>query len=171
MSTIVLNFEPDWFSFLEPGKKKFEYRNYFPTGKDTTVYFYMSQPVKAITRIAHLGKRENLSDWLAKYSARPQEVKERINDFMTDCRYAVPMKTFTKTNKIPLDKLRNNLPNFIVPRMPVSFLSNFELYLYLRSSNFRLLQFQSIYHLDVLSCNPPQYIPSIFSQQTFCHIS
>ncbi|MDB2108604.1 hypothetical protein PMW03_00440 [Clostridium paraputrificum] len=153
MSTILLSFEPDWFSFLESGKKKFEYRKHFPTGEDTTVYFYVSQPVKAITGIAHFGKRENLSDWLAKYSARPQEVKDRINDFMTDCRYAVPMKTFTKTNKIPLDKLRNDLPNFIVPRM-YYYIDDSELLEYLQTNllpteDTRINDFSFIADIDI----------------------
>lgn len=56
MSTILLSFEPEWFSLLENNIKKFEYRKHFPKGK-TTVYFYVSNPVKAITGIAEFDER------------------------------------------------------------------------------------------------------------------
>ena len=116
MSTILLSFECDWFSLLESGEKKFEYRKHFPKGK-TTVYFYVSKPVMAITGIAEFAEREELSDWLKKYEDRPSEVKERIADMMSDCKYAIPCVRFQKTNKIPLLKLRTDIDNFIVPRM------------------------------------------------------
>lgn len=117
MSTILLSFEPEWFRLLESGKKKFEYRKHFPTGKETTIYFYVSRPVKAITGIALFGERETLQDWLEKNSSRSCDVKNRILDFMNDNRFAIPMLSFTKTNEIPLDKLRADILGFIVPRM------------------------------------------------------
>ena len=85
MSTILLAFEPDWFDKLSTGEKKFEYRKHFPKG-NTTVFFYVSNPVKAITGIAEFAERESLNDWKEKYAERPVDVMERINDFATDCR-------------------------------------------------------------------------------------
>lgn len=117
MSTILLSFEPEWFSLLESGKKKFEYRKHFPDGGETTVYFYVSNPVKAITGVAVFGKKEKLSTWKEKYSDRPVKVTERISEFMEDCNYAIPMLSFTKTTRIPLKQLRTDIEGFIVPRM------------------------------------------------------
>ncbi|WP_448899648.1 hypothetical protein [Clostridium perfringens] len=72
---------------------------------------------------------------------------------MTDCRYAVPMKTFTKTNKIPLDKLRNDLPNFIVPRM-YYYIDDSELLEYLQTNllpteDTRINDFSFIADIDI----------------------
>ena len=73
MSTILLSFEAEWFKKLESGEKKLEYRKHFSKGK-TTVYFYVSQPVKAITGKAIFGEREALLDWKKRYHNRTQEV-------------------------------------------------------------------------------------------------
>jgi predicted transcriptional regulator len=116
MSTILLSFEPDWFNLIESGVKKFEYRKHFPKG-ETTVYFYVSAPVKGITGIAKFGERESLEDWVIKYADRSEDVHNRIKDFMSDCRFAMPLLEYQKTNLLPLDQIRNEYPNFIVPRM------------------------------------------------------
>lgn len=129
MSTILLSFEPDWFYKLETGEKKFEYRKHFPEGQ-TTVYFYVSQPVKAITGIAHFDVREKLEDWKVKYADRPQEVCDRIEDFSSDCRFAMPLLSFQPTNRIPLSQLQHDIPGFIVPRM-YYYIDDSDLLLYL----------------------------------------
>lgn len=116
MSTILLSFEHDWFEMLKSGQKKFEYRKHFPKG-NTTVYFYVSRPVMAITGVAHFSNRERLEDWKDLYCDRGKEVVDRIADMMTDCRYAMPCLDFQPTNKIPLTQLREEIPGFIVPRM------------------------------------------------------
>lgn len=116
MSTILLSFEPDWFFQLESGKKKFEYRKHFPTDK-VTAYFYVSTPVKAITGIARFDLRQSLGEWPEKYSERSSEVLSRIRDFLSDCRYAMPVLSFQPTSRILLTTLRTDLPKFIVPRM------------------------------------------------------
>lgn len=116
MSTILLSFESEWFSFLERGEKKFEYRKHFPQGK-TTVYFYVSKPVMAITGIAEFGEREALANWKEIYKDRSAQVRERIDEMLLDCRFAIPCLSFQPTNKIPLDQLRRDIESFIVPRM------------------------------------------------------
>lgn len=116
MSTILLSFDAETFARLERGEKKFEYRKHFPLGK-TTAYFYVSNPVKAITGIAYLGDREELALWETKYADRPLEVKARIQDYLTHYNYVAPIYHFQKTTRIPLNKLRTDIPNFIVPRM------------------------------------------------------
>ena len=132
MSTILLSFESDWFKKLENGEKKFEYRKHFPKGR-TTVYFYVSKPVMAITGIATFDEREELIGWKEKYSDRPKAVHDRIDEMLTDCRYAVPCLTFQPTNRIPLNKLREDIDNFIVPRM-YYYIDDLPLLEYLKSS-------------------------------------
>ncbi len=116
MSTILLSFDSETFASLERGEKKFEYRKHFPKD-DTKVFFYVSTPVKAISGIAFLGKREPLVNWVERYSDRSSEVRARIQDYLTDCNYVMPIHTFQKTSRIPLEQLRIDIPNFIVPRM------------------------------------------------------
>lgn len=116
MSTILLSFEPDWFNLIESGVKKFEYRKHFPKG-ETTVYFYVSAPVKGITGIAKFAVRESLEDWAIKYADRSEDVRSRIRNYSSDSRFAMPLLEFQKTNLLPLNQIRNEYPNFIVPRM------------------------------------------------------
>lgn len=115
MKTILLSFEHTWFDLIKNGKKKFEYRKHFPEGS-VTAYFYVSNPVKAIIGVAEFEQREELSVWLEKYQNNPGIVK-RIEDFMKSNRFVMPLKKFQFTTSIPLDKLRKDINNFIVPRM------------------------------------------------------
>lgn len=116
MSTILLSFDAKTFEKLENGQMKFEYRKHLPEGK-TTVYFYVSNPVKAISGVAHFGEREELISWLDKYSDRPKEVQDRIKEYLEEDTYAVEIQQFQPTNRISLQKLREDIPGFIVPRM------------------------------------------------------
>lgn len=133
MSTILLSFENEWFEYLKNGIKKFEYRKHFPVGEKTTVYFYVSNPVKAICGIAIMGEREKLSDWAIKYKDKSPAVKNRIDEFMQDCRFAMPVIEFQMTNLIPLKKLQNDIPKFVVPRM-YYYLDNTELLDYINNN-------------------------------------
>lgn len=116
MSTILLSFHADTFLKLERGGKKFEHRKHFPEG-ETKVIFYVSHPIKAISGIGYFGCREELVTWLDKYADRPQEVIDRIKDYLTDCNYVAPMYKFQPTNRISLEEVREDNPGFIVPRM------------------------------------------------------
>lgn len=131
MSTILLSFTADVFKRLERGEKKFEYRKHFPKGK-TTVYFYVSNPIKAITGIGEFGNREELVTWLDKFSSRPDNVKRRIEDYLEDCNYVAPLLSFQKTNRLPLHDLQKDIPNFVVPRM-YYYLDDLELLDYLNN--------------------------------------
>lgn len=132
MKTILLSFEPYWFEKMRTGQMAYEYRKHLPED-GATVYLYVSRPVKAITGIAHFGKRESLADWLQKYSDRGSEVIARIKDYLQDCSYACPVLDFQSTNQIPLETLKKDLPNFIVPRM-YFFLDNTPLLAYLQQN-------------------------------------
>ena len=132
MKTILLSFEPEWFHLLETGKKKFEYRKHFPS-EQTTAFFYVSAPEKLVSGIAVFGDREKLSEWPIKYNDRPQSVKDRIADFSTDCRWAMPVLSFQRTTSVTLNQLRRDLPGFIVPRM-YYYIDDTELLRYLQSN-------------------------------------
>lgn len=116
MNTILLSFSADWFRELEAGRMKFEYRKHFPEG-ETKVFFYVSNPIKAVTGIAYFAPRERLSDWVDKYSNRSEAVQSRIKDYLSDCRYAMPILSFQPTERITLEQLKRDLPGFIIPRM------------------------------------------------------
>ena len=132
MKTILLSFEPYWFEKMRTGQMPYEYRKHLPED-GATVYFYVSRPVKAITGIAHFGKREVLADWLQKYADRGLEVIARIKDYLQDCTYACPVLEFQPTNQISLETLKKDLPGFIVPRM-YFFLDNTPLFAYLQQN-------------------------------------
>ena len=116
MRTILLSFSNEWFQYLNSGKMKFEYRKAFPV-EETKVYFYVSRPVMAITGIAHFGPRESLMDWLNLYGNRSEIIRNRILDYMTDCKYAVKIYDYSQTNRIDLQQLRKDIPGFIPPHM------------------------------------------------------
>lgn len=116
MNTILLSFSADWFRELQAGKMKYEYRKNFPQG-ETKVFFYVSNPVKAVSGIAYFDDRQPLSEWLYKYKDRPADVKMRILEYMEDCRYAMPILSFQPTECVPLHQLQSDLPGFVVPRM------------------------------------------------------
>lgn len=132
MKTILLSFEPYWFEKMSTGQMPYEYRKHLPED-GATVYFYVSRPVKAITGIAHFGKREALTDWLQKYADRGPEVVARIKDYLQDCTYVCPVLDFQPTSQISLETLKKDIPNFIVPRM-YFFLDNTPLLAYLQQN-------------------------------------
>lgn len=130
MKTMLISFEADWFKRLEAGHLFYEYRKNFPA-EPMAAYFYVSSPAKYISGYAEFGNRESLSSWLDKYKDAPAAV-ERINDYLTDCRYAIPILKFQPTNRIPLTELKK-VPGFVVPRM-YYFLEDSPLLDYLREN-------------------------------------
>jgi len=116
MNTILLSFQDCWFSQLESGNTKFEYRMVLPKD-ETRVFFYVSRPVMAVTGIAHFGAREELKEWLLTYGSRSDALKKRIEEYLVDCRYAVKVFDFQKTSRICLKQIRSIFPGFVVPRM------------------------------------------------------
>lgn len=133
MSVILLSFTADVYEELERGKLKFEYRKHFPKGI-TKVFFYVSNPVKAITGIATFGEREELSDWLIKYGRRSDDIKNRIFTYMEDCRYVMPLMNFQKTSRISLSEIQKDIPGFVVPRMYYYLEEDSELYKYIQDN-------------------------------------
>lgn len=130
MRTILISFDADWFERLETGGLFYEYRKNFPA-EPVRAYFYISKPAMCVSGIAEFGQRELLETWLEKYKHKPA-VLERVNDYLTDCRYAIPIVSFQPTNRIRLPELRS-VPGFVVPRM-YYFLDDSELLQYLEDN-------------------------------------
>ena len=81
--------QPYWFEKVMSGEKIYEYRNRFPN-EDIEAYIYVSAPVKAIAGIIHLGPRIEVEKWQEEFSNNA-EVSERIDDYISRNKYAMPV--------------------------------------------------------------------------------
>lgn len=133
MRTILLSIEKEWFEYIKDGKKKFEYRKKFPKDNLVQVFFYVSRPVKGICGRAVFGEREELYSWLDKYKNRNQDVIARIKDFLTECRYAMPILEFQPTEILHLKEIQKEIKDFVVPRM-YYFIDNSKMLKYLNEN-------------------------------------
>lgn len=115
MRTMLLSIKPSVYEKIKDGHKIFEHRRSFPN-EPIKAYMYVSSPVCAITGILYLGKRHQLSDWRNEYRYDPDAI-ERIVEYEKHYRYAMEIKEFQETNRIPLQELRNKLQKFVVPQM------------------------------------------------------
>lgn len=115
MRKMLLSFKADVYERLLTGEKIYEHRKVFPK-EPIEAYLYVSSPKKAITGIMHLNERINLIDWLEMYSY-DSEATGRIESCLKNNRYAMEIADFQATNEISLDRLRLEMPGFIVPQM------------------------------------------------------
>lgn len=115
MKTILLSFQPEWHDILDEGRMKYEYRKVFPA-EPVNAYFYVSSPVQAVCGFAMFGQRVSLLDWCETYRNN-LDVLQRINDYLTDCRYAIPIISYQQTASVPICQIRKDIPRFVVPRM------------------------------------------------------
>lgn len=115
MRTMLLSFRADVFERVVSGEKIYEHRKYFPD-EPIEAYLYVSAPIKAIKGIMHLNNRIEIESWKQKYSYDKETLK-RIDEYLKHYKYAMEISGFQNTIEIPLQKLRDDLPNFIVPQM------------------------------------------------------
>lgn len=115
MRTMLLSFKADVYENVISGKKIYEHRKVFPN-EPIKAYLYVSSPVKAITGIMHLNNKTAIEDWKEKYSYDKAAVK-RITNYLQHHKYAMEITEFQNTNKIQLEQLRVDLPDFVVPQM------------------------------------------------------
>ena len=115
MRTMLLSFKSSVYDNVKSGKKIYEHRKVFP---DCAVkaYLYISAPVKAIEGILYLSNKTDLLEWKEKFKDDECAVS-RIDSYLKQHRYAMEINAYQKTNRIPLQKLRNDLPGFVVPQM------------------------------------------------------
>ena len=115
MKTILLSFKPEWFEKIKSGIKIYEYRRSF-SKEEVMAYMYVSSPMKMVVGKIHLGKRIDINTWKEDYKYN-KEVINRIDDFITKHKYAMPVLSFQMTKAINLETLRNFDNNFVCPQM------------------------------------------------------
>lgn len=128
---MLLSFKADVFERVLSGDKKYEHRNIFPN-EPIEAYLYVSSPIKSITGIMHLTNKIDMEVWKDKYSYDLDAVK-RIELYIKQHRYAMEITDFQSTNRIPLQKLRNDIPGFVVPQM-YYYIDDSQLLSYLQSN-------------------------------------
>lgn len=115
MRKMLLSFKADVYDRVLSGEKIYEHRKIFPD-EPVEAYLYVSNPVKAIVGIMHLGNKVSIESWKDKYSY-DQEAISRIDEYLEYHKYAMEIQDFQNTNKISLSKLREEVPGFVVPQM------------------------------------------------------
>lgn len=128
---MLLSFKADVFERVKSGEKIYEHRRVFPD-ESVKVYLYISTPVKAIVGIMRLDNRVQIESWKKKYSY-DEATLSRIDNYLSKHTVAMEITEFQMTNAIPLEKLRNDLPGFVVPQM-YYYIENTELLKYLEKN-------------------------------------
>ena len=112
---MLLSFKADIFKKVLSGEKIYEHRKVFPN-EPIEAYLYVSAPVKAIKGIMHLNNKIEIESWKQMYSYDKEAIK-RIEEYLQHHKYAMEITDFQNTVEIPLQKLREDVPGFIVPQM------------------------------------------------------
>lgn len=115
MRTMLLSFKANVYKRVVSGEKIYEHRKVFPD-EPVLAYLYVSTPVKAIVGIMKLKHKTNIENWKTKYSYDPATIT-RIEDYLKHYKFAMEIAEFQETNSISLDRLRSDLPKFVVPQM------------------------------------------------------
>lgn len=115
MRTMLLSFKADVYKKVVTGEKIYEHRKVFPD-EPIRAYLYVSAPIKAIVGIMHLDNRTAIEGWKEKYSYDEKAIV-RIMSYLQHHKYAMEITDFQDTNKISLEQLRIDLPEFVVPQM------------------------------------------------------
>ena len=115
MRTMLLSFKADVFERVLSGEKIYEHRKVFPD-EPIEAYLYVSAPVKAIKGIMHLNNRIAIESWKQKYSY-DENALERIDEYLQHHKYAMEISDFQNTTEITLNRLREDVPGFVVPQM------------------------------------------------------
>lgn len=79
-------------------------------------YLYVSAPIKAIVGMMILENKTSIESWKIKYSYDLDAVS-CIDAYLEHHKYAMEITEFQETNSIALEKLRVDLPGFVVPQM------------------------------------------------------
>lgn len=128
---MLLSFKADVFERVKSGEKIYEHRRVFPD-ESVKAYLCISTPVKAIVGIMRLDNRVQIESWKKKYSY-DEATLSRIDNYLSKHTVAMEITEFQMTNAIPLEKLRNDLPGFVVPQM-YYYIENTELLKYLEKN-------------------------------------
>lgn len=114
MRSIFLSFSPEWYPYIENGKKIYEHRKRF-CNEPVIAYLYVGLPVQKIVAILELGQREEITNWLERYKEDPAAIK-RIEDCLKRNRYAMEIKTIQFIEPIPIKTIIDEFPKFHIPQ-------------------------------------------------------
>lgn len=114
MKSIFLSFSPEWYTYIENGKKIYEHRKRF-CDEPVVAYLYIGLPVQKIVAILELGKREEITNWLEKYKDDPAAI-ERIKVCLTRNRYAMEIQTIQFIEPISIKTIIEKFPKFHIPQ-------------------------------------------------------
>lgn len=117
MRVMLLSFSPEWYPYMLSGEKIYEHRKRFYDGP-VIAYIYLGLPYRQIVAKTYLGKRERISDWLEAYK-EDKEAIERINDYLTRNKYAMPIYSFQELEPIDARKMEQEIEGF---RVPISYM-------------------------------------------------
>lgn len=115
MRTLLLSLKPQVFEKILSGEKIYEHRKVFPN-EPVKAYLYVSRPIQSLVGILYLDNKINIEEWKEKYKS-DQAAQARIDVYLKHHKVAMEIKKFQYTNAIPLAKVRETFPNFIIPQM------------------------------------------------------
>lgn len=131
MRKMLLSFKAEVYNRVVSGEKIYEHRKVFPD-EPIEAYLYVSAPIKAIVGIMHLNNRTSIEKWKDTYSY-DKEAVVRIDKYLEKHKYAMEITDFQDTDRIPLEKLRQDFPDFVVPQM-YYFIDDTALLIYLHNN-------------------------------------
>ena len=114
MRSIFLSFSPEWYSYIEDGRKIYEHRKRF-CNEPVIAYLYLGLPVQQIIAILELGQRIDMNNWLEEYKEDPEAIK-RISDSLTRNRYAMEIKKVQFIEPIGISEVIEVFPQFHIPQ-------------------------------------------------------
>ena len=117
MRTMILSFSPEWYPFLKSGEKIYEHRKRI-CEDPVEAYIYLGLPYREIVAKIIMGERENISEWLNRYSYDRKAI-ERIRDCLTRNNYAKPILSYQELQPIDIRKMEKELDAF---RVPISYM-------------------------------------------------
>ena len=115
MKTVLISLKPEVFQAILSGEKIYEHRRVFPDGP-VKAYIYISSPIQAIGGILYLDNKVKIEEWKTKYSYDRAAI-ERIDKYLERYQVAMEIRRFQNTNKIFLNDIRQEFPDFLIPQM------------------------------------------------------
>ncbi len=145
---ILLSFKPEYFRPLLYNIKKYEYRKRF-CKEATTVFLYLSTPVKAVVGVVEFGKPIAIESQLERYK-NDSLVSQRITSFIAESiKYAIPIESMRLyKNPITLQELKQIDSSFFAPQLYLNIENNKKIYSYLQAQE--LYDYEFINTHDIL---------------------
>lgn len=130
MRSIFLSFSPQWYPYIENGKKIYEHRKRF-CAEPVIAYLYLGLPYQQIVAVLELGERIDMRSWLEKYKDE-QETVLRIEKSLTKNRYAMEIRKVKFIEPISIKEIIDNFPDFHIPQSYFYLDSKPELFEYIK---------------------------------------